>query len=125
MDKIKILFGPLLILLSLSVFAPTAFAAEKIFLDSTITSVKDFKEIYVEKFVDYEGEEGYEVTIEDEVDEDGIMGYSIVIDIEKGTYETSQLSQEEIIREYQEDMVGNDDEPIDVEGERLLLHITN
>ncbi|MEI3611416.1 hypothetical protein [Pseudogracilibacillus sp. SO30301A] len=62
------------------------------------------------------------MTIEDGVDEDGIKGYSIVIDIEKGTYETSQLSQEEIIRDYQEDMIENDDEPIDVEEEKLFLH---
>lgn len=42
MYKLKVLFGPLLILLSLSVFAPTGFASEKVFLDATSTSVKEF-----------------------------------------------------------------------------------
>lgn len=102
MNKKTLSFVGFFVPLSLLLFASTSFASEKTFLNSTSTSVKEFDEVKLEKFIDDEGEEGYEIIIEDEVEEDGIEGYSIMVDVEKGTYDTEQLSEEELLAEYQE-----------------------
>lgn len=120
----KLLFSFVLlsaVLFGLFTFPTISHALETNMLKPMSTNVKNFKEVAVKKIIDFDGEEGYEVTIEDVVEESGLRGYSVMVDFEKGIYTTEELTKSEIMEEHQKDAVGTEIKPIDIDTEEKQI----